>query len=196
MTRRRARLTPGELDEAQRALYDRITGGPRSSGPQHFALVDADGRLQGPFDALLLSPEVGGALQEVGATVRYRTGLSDRVREMAILVVAAHWDCAFELMAHEAVGRAVGLTDDELAALRGGLVPELADPVEATSIEVVRTLVIRSDLDDDEYARAADLLGERGLLELTTLVGYYATLALQLRVFRADDGADAEEDPA
>ncbi|HEY0949418.1 MAG TPA: hypothetical protein VGD85_04425, partial [Nocardioides sp.] len=52
----------------------------------------------------LLSPAVGDALQRLGAAVRYRTALPDRAREMAILLVAARWDSAFEREAHEAVG--------------------------------------------------------------------------------------------
>jgi 4-carboxymuconolactone decarboxylase len=48
----------------------------------------------------------------------------------------------------------------------------------------VRALVQVGDLDDEEYAAAVAGLGEAGVFELTTLAGYYATLALQLRVFR------------
>jgi len=190
-TPRRGRTTPAHLTEEQRALYDRILGGPRAAGPQHFSLTSADGSLVGPFDALLLSPTVGAALQDLGAAVRYRTGLTDRVREMAILLVAAHWDSAFERSSHEAVGRAAGLTDDELAVLRTGGAPELPDADEAAAIEVVRALLARGDLDDDEYARATERIGDRAVFELSTLIGYYATLALQLRVFRAD----GEEEP-
>lgn len=59
-------MPPADLDAEQRALYDAITGGPRASGPQHFALTSDDGALRGPFDAFLLSPAVGGALQGLG----------------------------------------------------------------------------------------------------------------------------------
>jgi 4-carboxymuconolactone decarboxylase len=48
----------------------------------------------------------------------------------------------------------------------------------------VAALVTRGDLDDAEYREAADQVGAAGLFELLTLVGYYTTLALQLRVFR------------
>ena len=68
----------------------------------------------------------------------------------------------------------------ELAATTGGSVRLVDDPVEAAVLRVARALVTKGDLDDEEYA----LLGERELFELTTLVGYYTTLALQLRVFR------------
>ena len=49
---------------------------------------------------------------------------------------------------------------------------------------IAAALAARGDLDDAEYREAAADLGPAGLFELLTLVGYYATLALQLRVFR------------
>jgi 4-carboxymuconolactone decarboxylase len=49
---------------------------------------------------------------------------------------------------------------------------------------VVRSLVDSADLDDEQYETAVRILGEQALVELSTLVGYYATLALQLRIFR------------
>lgn len=176
-------IPPTELDEAQRALYASITSGPRAQGPQHFALTRADGALLGPFNALLLSPGLGQALQEVGAAVRYRTALSPRTREIAILTVAAHWDSAFERAAHESIGAAVGLTDEELATIRAGEVPDLPDPEERACAHLVRAMV-DGDVDDDSWASWAGTVGAETVFELTTLVGYYATLALQLRVFR------------
>ncbi|MFD5541506.1 carboxymuconolactone decarboxylase family protein [Streptomyces sp. NPDC127079] len=184
-----ARLTgllPGQLDEEQTELYRAIAGGPRAAGPQVFALTDTEGRLRGPFNAMLLSPTVGLALQAVGVAVRYGCVLGDRARELAILAVAAHWNSAFEREAHEAVGRAAGLTEPEMAALRTGTVPELADPGERAVLGTTRSLLRRGALSDEEYAATVSAVGERGLFELTTLVGYYATLALQLRVFAGE----------
>ena len=176
------KLSPAELDEPQRALYDTIASGPRARGPQLFALTDDAGGLQGPFNAMLLSPPVGGALQALGSAVRYGSGLAGRDREIAILVVAHAWNCAFEVYAHEAVGRAAGLGDNELAALRAGDYEQLAEH-ERLVAKTTFALAARSALTDDEFGAVRDALGLRLLFELTTLVGYYATLALQLRVF-------------
>lgn len=174
-------LTPSELSPVQRALYDEIVTGPRAGGP--VALTDDEGGLLGPFGSMLRSPVVGGALQALGAAIRYESALSPRIRETAILVVARHWDSEFEWLAHTAAGRAAGLNDVEIDALaRGTLAPD--DPAEATALATVRALVEHSDLDDDTYARACEQLGERGVFELAALVGYYATLALTMRVFR------------
>ncbi|MCU1415525.1 MAG: hypothetical protein JWN80_2865 [Microbacteriaceae bacterium] len=177
------RLTPAELDADQTALYSEITGGPRAQGPQHFALAADDGSLNGPFNALLLSPVLGRSLQALGAAVRYATALTGREREIAILIVAAHWHSAFELNSHESVGRAAGLTNAELESLKAGEVPELADARERAIAEITRAMA-NGDIDDDQWSRFSAQLDPSTIFELSTLVGYYATLALQLRVFR------------
>ncbi len=186
------KLEPSSLDAEQRSLYDAIAGGRRAQGPQLFRLVDDHGRLEGPFNAFLLQPRLGSALQALGSSVRYDTGLDDRCREIAILVVAAHWRSDFERYAHEAVGRSAGLDEAELAAVRDGRYAALTGR-EAVVARTVNALVVRGDLDDAEYLEAVEVVGTAGLFELLTLVGYYATLALQLRVFRvpAPDGTDS-----
>ena len=176
-------MQPTDLDSEQRSFYVSITEGPRARGPQFFDLTAADGALLGPFNALLLSPHLGGTLQEVGAAIRYRTGLSARTREMAILTVAASWDCAFERQSHESVGLAIGLTVDELSEIRSGVVPALDDPHERACAHLVRAMV-EGEVDDSAWATWAETVGNTVVFELTTLVGYYATLALQMRVFR------------
>ena len=185
-TRRLPATLPEVMDDEQRALYDAIVGGPRGAGPQHVALTADDGSLTGPFEAMLLNPDLGRALQQLGTAVRYATGLPGRLREMAILLVAAHWGSAFEEAAHAAIGRSVGLDDADLLALRAGGAPASADVDERAALNVVRALLDQGDLSDDEYSAALDQLGEAAVFELSTLVGYYALLALQLRIFRVD----------
>lgn len=174
----------GELTGAQRALYDAIAGGRRAQGPQLFRLVDTEGRLEGPFNAFLLQPELGSALQALGSSVRYDTSLDHRSREIAILVVAAVWDSGFERYAHEAVGRAAGLDGVELDALRTASYEALTDDRERLVATTTDALARGGDLDDAQYGAAVAALGLPGLFELLTLVGYYAALALQLRVLR------------
>lgn len=183
---RQPRLLPGQLDDEQAALHRAITEGPRGTGPQLFALTDDEGALVGPYGGFLLSPYLGDALQQVGAAVRYRSGLSDRVRELAILVVAAHWRSSFETRAHEAVGRACGLSEDEMAAVRDGRMPSLRDPGERAAVRLAGAMVA-GDVDDQTWEACTPQLDASMVFELTTLVGYYATLALQMRVLRVDE---------
>ena len=160
----------------------------RGQGPRAVPLASGAGGLAGPFNAMLYAPPVGHALQELGAAIRFRSELPPRIREMAILAVAQVWDSAYERASHEPIGREAGLTDEEIEALRGGADPGFADKQEQAAYAVLRALTgldpNTADLDDEEYGTAVAALGERALVELSTLVGYYATLALQLRIFR------------
>ena len=181
---RLAALSSDTMTPEQVGLYREILNGPRGQGPRAVLLATGAGGLAGPFNAMLYAPEVGHALQALGAAIRFRTGLSPRVREMAILVVAQAWDSAYERDSHEPIGRDAGLTDPEIEALRAGADPGFTDQRERVAYQVVRALVGPADLNDQEYTTAAATLGEQALVELSTLVGYYAILALQLRIFR------------
>ncbi|MFC4015360.1 carboxymuconolactone decarboxylase family protein [Nonomuraea purpurea] len=172
------------MTEEQRAVHDEITGGPRAAGPQAFRLTDREGRLEGPFNAMLAAPGVGGPLQRLGAAIRYATALPGRWREIAILEVALARRSDFEWYAHERVGRNAGLTEEELSALRSQADAPTFDEAERTVRSVCRALVAQRDLDDDLYARAEAALGTTSLYELVVLVGYYDTLALSLATFR------------
>ena len=103
-------IPPADLAPAQRALYDAITGGPRASQAGTVPITDADGQLLGPFAIMLLSPEVGNAMQQVGAKIRFGTALTGRERELAILTVAGALNSEFERLAHVPAARGLGLT--------------------------------------------------------------------------------------
>lgn len=186
---RLARLLPGDLDAEQREVYDSIAGGDRAKGKQLFPLADEDGALNGPFGVMLHAPAVGGPLQELGSAIRFRTQMTDRTREVAILQVAQSLGSAFEWWAHERVGRAAGLTDEEITAISIGSFTG-RDDREQASYEVVANLLQSSTVTDDEFDRASAVLGERDLVELSVLVGYYRTLAQTMSLF--DIGVPAE----
>jgi 4-carboxymuconolactone decarboxylase len=181
---RLAVLSSDDMTPEQASLYREILSGPRGQGPRAVPLSSGAGGLAGPFNAMLYAPSVGHALQELGAAIRFRTSLPPRIREMAILVVAQAWDSAYERAAHEPIAQEAGLTDPEIEALCTGDDPEFTDKQEQVAYSVTRALTGPRDLDDPHYTTAVTTLGQETLVELSTLVGYYATLALQLRIFR------------
>jgi 4-carboxymuconolactone decarboxylase len=179
-------IPPADLAPAQRALYDAITGGPRAGQAGTVPITDADGRLLGPFAVMLLSPEVGNALQQVGATIRFGTALTGRERELAILSVAGVLRSDFERLAHEPAARALGLAQEQIDAALAGQIPDDLPADEATICRLARVMTADRTLSDEDYSAAVTALGRERLAELTWLVGYYGALALALAVFRPD----------
>ncbi|KXX63048.1 carboxymuconolactone decarboxylase family protein [Rhodococcus sp. LB1] len=187
-------LTPAELDVEQQALYDSIVTGPRAQGPQLFAFQDDEGRLNGPFGLMLHVPGLGSALQELGSAVRYRTAMTARIREIAILTVAAATESEFERYAHERVGHAVGLSAEETTALRSGEFRS-EDPTEQAAYDVCRHLLAGANtLGDEDFRRFEAGLGHSALLELVVLVGYYRTLSQMMNVFGVGAPAGLEDE--
>lgn len=177
--RRLPGLRPEDLDADQAALRARLLDPPGR------VEVAADGTLHGPFDAMLRAPGSGSALAALGAALRYAGTLPDRVRELVVLAVAAHHRSAFEWHAHAPIAAALGL--------RTGPPPGSDVAEEQAALDAATELLHTGDLSDATWARTVDALGEAGTVELTTLVGYYALLAMQLRVLRVPlpDGAAA-----
>jgi len=193
MSERLPRLHPPFADPHRQALHAALVGGRRGTGPQAFDLTAPDGSLVGPFGLMLQAPHLGGPLEALGAAVRFETSLTDRIREIAVLTVAAVTDCEFELYAHERVAREEGFDDTELADIRARTFGSRgsADPGEVLVHRVAARLAAADPIDDETYARTVEVVGERGMLELVVLVGYYAMLAQLMSVF----GVGAPEVP-
>ena len=69
-----------KLTEAQKAVYERISSGPR-------------GGVRGPFKALLQAPELGDLVQAVGGRIqRYfdRDWRGDDVRSSRLVIIGQH----------------------------------------------------------------------------------------------------------
>ena len=177
-------IPPADLAPAQRALYDAITGGPRASQAGTVPITDADGQLLGPFAIMLLSPEVGNAMQQVGAKIRFGTALTGRERELAILTVAGALNSEFERLAHVPAARGLGLAEPQIDAALAGRTAGGVSADEAMVGRLALAMTVDRTLSDDDYAAGVEALGQERLAELTWLVGYYSALALSLAVFR------------
>jgi alkylhydroperoxidase family enzyme len=174
--------TSAELSPEQRAVYDGVLA---KYGPHPpFPLTGPDGRLHGPFNAMLAAPGVGAALQRLSAAVGSGTSLSDRVREIVVLAVAAARASSFEWAAHRRVAAAAGLTADEIAALGGHATPDSFGAEDRAALDFARALLRDRDASDACHAAAEAAFGEAGVVELITLVGYYDLVATLLRTLR------------
>lgn len=161
------RIPENELTPAQRAVVATIASGKR-------------GGVRGPFIALLHNPALAQPLQALGEHLRFETRFAPAVLEIAILVTARHWNCAYEWYAHERIARNAGLHTDVIRALAEGMPPPGLDE-EGTVVYRVATETLVSGSPDDATCAAAEArFGKDGLLDLLALVGYYSLLAFVL----------------
>ena len=166
-----------DLDEAGRAVWDAGFG----SCGRH--VVDEAGGLVGPFNAWVQAPGVGARLCELGAALRFGTSIDRRLLELAIIVVAAHWKAEFEWWAHARMAREHGVADAIVAAVQRGETPSFEADDEAVVYGLARELVASGRVDDVTCARAVELLGHQGTVELVSLCGYYTLVSFTLNAF-------------
>ncbi|HEX6470095.1 MAG TPA: carboxymuconolactone decarboxylase family protein [Streptosporangiaceae bacterium] len=170
-------LKPDDLTPDQRALHSRIMTGPRREHATFFPVADDDGVLSGPYRAMLLSPDVGGALERVGVAVRYESTVPPAVRELAILMVARHCRCQVEWRAHEALARASGVPGVTIETLAAGDPPTLVGDEARVTHAFVHELLVDNRVSDETFGRAVALLSLAGVFELIVTVGYYQIIA-------------------
>jgi len=180
---RAPRVAPETMTPEQRALVERFTTGPRADPANAFRLTDETGQLIGPLRAWVLAPELGLALEPVGAQMRWGIHVSGRAREAVILAVGYAEASPFELYAHEAAGRAEGLTEEDLADLRAGRTPAGADEELRIAHGIALELIRDRTLSEETFGRAVAALGHAVVFELVVLVGWYQMTTLVLATF-------------
>jgi 4-carboxymuconolactone decarboxylase len=168
-----------KMSAAQRAIADAIMSGPRQ-------------RMSGPFNAWLRSPELADRLQRVGEYVRFNTSLDKRVNEMAILMTAQAWGSQYEWYAHAPLALKAGLDPAIVAAIGAGRKPDNMKDDEAIVWEFTTQLRRDHGVDDAIYAKALEKFGERGIIDLIGVNGYYDVVSMTLNVAHVKPPADAE----
>lgn len=184
MTGRLPALTPGELDEAQRRLYDTLVANEIPwADSSTVRVIEPDGSLLGPFNPLLFSPDLGAAQIGMFRADKRSTSLTARVHEIVILTVGAAWGSEYELYAHSAVGRRAGLSDDLIDALVIGNPPDFESEADTSAHEFTRQLVHRHRVDERAYTRAVRAFGHKGVVDLVLLIGLYMTTCAIINAF-------------
>lgn len=161
--------TPETMTPEQKPIYEDV--------------LRTRGNAQGPFLAWLVSPGLAAPAQQLGAFCRYHTALDLLESELLILHVAAHYDCEGERLIHAPIARKAGLDDAAIAAIQAGRAPALETDRLRLLSELASELLVSKKLQPALYVRAQSLLGEKTLVEVVGLIGYYALVAYTLNAF-------------
>ena len=176
-----ARLTPITSKEQVQAKDRPIVDG----------IMASRGTLQGPFSMFLHCPELAGRVAHLGAYVRFEGDLDLRVRVLAAMTVARELDAVYVWGAQTGSARRQNVPETTITAIREkhsrGLPPEDAQIVDAT-----RALLHSHRLDDATAAALRARFGDRGFIELTGAIGYYAMLAMTVNACELEAAPGAE----
>ena len=169
-----APLKAEELNPAQKSWADAIAVPPRNA---KFA--------NPPYRAYIRNPDLAPRLSALSDYLRWNTSLPPRLSELAILITARQWTAQYEWFAHYPL------------ALKGGLDPSIANDIaagkrpgnmkddEAALYDFATALYVDRKVSDPIYKAALDKFGERGIMDIIGIIGYYDLVSMTLITMQA-----------
>ena len=175
-------IAPADLTAEQKPLYENMRKGIASNF-NAFQVERADGALMGPWNPWLHEPAIGKAIWDLTLAMTANATLPDNVRQIAILVVGARFDAAYEIYAHIAVAEREGMSAERLATLVADLKPVDLSKEESIAFDLAYALSRGGVLPEPVYRLAIATFGQHGTNELIYLVGLYALVSTTLNGF-------------
>ncbi len=173
-------IAPDAWSDEQRALAEEIIRGPR-------------GALLPPFVPLLRSPELMGHAQRLGEYLRYRSALGQRLSELAILITARFWTQQVEWAIHAPIAQREGVSAETIHAVAKGQRPSHMPRDEAAVHDFCTELHHDQGVSDTTWAAAIEHFGERGVVDLIGINGYYSFLSMVMNAARTPAPASSAE---
>jgi 4-carboxymuconolactone decarboxylase len=173
---RYAELPVDEMTEAQREGYRYLVDGPR-------------GRLPGPYKVWVHNPKLLHAAAPLGQHFTPdQSSLTEREREIAVLVITSMWNSDYPNAAHEKRGKEVGLPSAAVEAIISGRQTTFPDPKEQAVYEVALSLARNHIVSQGLYDRAVKILGHERITDVIVLMGYYTAVSLTMNFYAVPAG--------
>src|ERR1700712_2833295 len=173
-------LKAEELNPAQKAWAEMIAAPPRNAK-----------FTNPPYRAYIRNPDLAPRLTAMSEYLRWNTSLPPRLSELAILITARQWSAQYEWFAHYPL------------ALKGGLDPSIANDIsagkrpanmkddEAALYDLAMALYVDKKVSDPIYKAALDKFGERGIMDIIGIIGYYDIVSMTLITMQAGPPNDS-----
>ncbi|GAA4048486.1 carboxymuconolactone decarboxylase family protein [Parerythrobacter jejuensis] len=186
----RPRIEPVDLDrldETQREALAPFTDPSNKVG---------GGRVLNIFRTLVRAPKaMAGFLAWGNYILSRRNALPEREREMVILRTG--WNCksGYEFAQHTRIGKACGLTPDEIERIKQGPDAPGWTTLEGAMLRASDELVANHFVSDATWAQLEEL-GDKGRMDLVFTVGQYTQVSMMLNSFgiQLEDGDEADPD--
>jgi 4-carboxymuconolactone decarboxylase len=177
-------LVYAEMTAPQKKMFESLISGERRGA-------------SGPFNVLLRSPEMGDLVQQFGASMRFHSSIPSKLNELAIITTARHWTSQYEWYAHRRAAQTAGLSQSIIDAIAAGRRPTGLAPDEETVYNFVNELLTTKQVSDATFNATRERFGERGVVDLIGVSGYYQLVSMLLNVDRypLPEGQQAELKP-
>jgi len=174
---RYAEIPVDQMTPEQREGYRFLVEGPR-------------GRLPGPYKIWVRNPKLVHAAAPLGQHFTPgQSSLSEREREIAVIVITSKWHSSYPNAAHEKRGKEVGLPAAAVEAIITGLPTSFADAREQAVYEVAMALASERLVPQGQHDRVVKLLGHESITDMIVLMGYYTCVALTMNFYAVPSGS-------
>ena len=167
--------------------YDQMTPEQQEG---YRSLMETRGQIGGPSRILVHNPKLAKASGPLGA--HFRPGqysLTEREREIAVIIINSKWHSAYPTNAHERRGKEVGLPADKVEALLSGLLASFDDKREQVVYEMATALANSRWVAKGLFDRAVEALGHVGITDVISLMGYYTSVSMTAAFYDVPAGA-------
>jgi 4-carboxymuconolactone decarboxylase len=147
------------------------------------AIAASRGVVGGPWRALLHSPELAYRTMHLGSYVRFESSLDHKIVEFTALVSARELDCKHEWAAHANHAQKAGIPIETIRAVYEKKSTEHFSTEDAQLVSLVREVIHQHRVSEATFQAIYGRFGEKGMVELTATIGYYAMLACTLNTF-------------
>ncbi|MBY5474433.1 4-carboxymuconolactone decarboxylase [Rhizobium leguminosarum bv. trifolii] len=158
------------MTDEQRAACAEVISGPR-------------GKIPSPMIAWLQNPELARRGQQLGEVLRFQTSLEPDLVELVILFTARHWTAHQVWTSHRRYALQYGIDEWVIETIAAGMAPVFTKPRDQIVYDVSKALLEQRRVSDALYARANAEFGERGVVELVAIIGYYCLVAMTANAF-------------
>jgi len=143
-------------------------------------LKQSSSSLGGPWNVMLRSPDFAERFANLLDYIRYRTSLSLRLNEFAIMITARQWSCQYAWWAHYRFSKEAGLSEAIMADLAQGKRPQSMRPDEAMVYDLSTELLQTHFVSDTNFKKAKEVLGEQQVVDLMATCGAYTLISMLL----------------
>jgi 4-carboxymuconolactone decarboxylase len=175
-----APLTADELTQVQKAWADMIAAPPRNAK-----------FVNPPYRAYIRNPDLAPRLSALSDYLRWNTSLPPRLSELAILITARQWTAQYEWFAHYPLALKGGLDPKVAGDIAAGKRPDNMRDDETALYDLATALYRDRKVSDPIYKAALEKFGERGIMDIIGIIGYYDLVSMTLITMQAETPNDS-----